>query len=140
MKKLSKIFTTEALTPKLQRGLQRAFYHHKRTAEELAMMSDTISRMREVQAPRKRQITKREIPKIGDSGILSTKDANRSMKTRREKEAIQEKKRFEKQWTKLYGQAPPKSPTGENSTLSDSIMASRQEGELFWIDTQGENM
>lgn len=76
-KKLSKIFTTETLTPKLQRGLQRAFYHHKRTAEELAMMSDTVSRMREIQAPRKRQITKREIPKIGDSGILSTKDANR---------------------------------------------------------------
>jgi hypothetical protein len=47
-KKLSKIFTTEGLTPKLLRGLQRAFYHYKRTAEELAMMSDTISRIREI--------------------------------------------------------------------------------------------
>jgi hypothetical protein len=102
------------------------------------MMSDTISRMREIQAPRKRQITKREIPKIGDSGILSTKDANRSMKTRREKEAIQEKKRLDKQWTKLYGQPPPKSPTGERSILSDTVGAAQQGGETFWIDTQGE--
>jgi hypothetical protein len=102
------------------------------------MMSDTISRMREIQAPRKRQITKREIPKIGDSGILSTKDANRSMKIRREKEAIQEKKRLDKQWTKLYGRPPPKSPTGESSILSDSVVAMQQGGESFWIDTQGE--
>jgi hypothetical protein len=102
------------------------------------MMSDTISRMREIQAPRKRQITKREIPKIGDSGILSTKDANRSMKIRREKEAIQEKKRLEKQWTKLYGRPPPKSPTGESSMFSDSVVAAQQGGESFWIDTQGD--
>lgn len=137
-KKLLKIFTTETLTPKLQRGLQRAFYHHKRTAEELAIMSDTVSRMRQMQAPRRRQITKREIPKIGDSGILSTKDANRSMKVRREKEAIQEKKRLDKQWTKLYGQPPPKAPTGESSTLSGAAVAAQQRNEPFWIDTQGE--
>ncbi|KAI3222258.1 transcriptional regulator family: Centromere protein B, DNA-binding region [Penicillium roqueforti] len=137
-KKLSKIFTTDSLAPKLQRGLQRAFYHHKRTAEELAMMSDTVSRMREIQAPRKRKITRREVPKIGDSGILSTKDANRSLKTRREKEAIQEKKRLDKQWTKLYSQPPPKSPIEERSILSDTVMAAQQGGESFWIDTQGE--
>ena len=137
-KKLSKIFKTETLTPKLQRGLQRAFYHHKRTAEELAMMSDTVGRIKEVQAPRRRRITKREILRIGDSGILSTKDANRSMKVRREKEAIQEKKKLNKQWTKLYGKPPPSEPTGENSTLSDAAVAAQQGNELFWIDTQGE--
>ena len=137
-KKLSKIFKTETLTPKLQRGLQRAFYHHKRTAEELAMMSDTVGRIKEVQAPRRRRITKREILRIGDSGILSTKDANRSMKVRREKEAIQEKKKLDKQWTKLYGKPPPSEPTGENSTLSDAAVAAQQGNELFWIDTQGE--
>jgi hypothetical protein len=53
------------------------------------------------------------------------------MKTRREKEAIQEKKRLDKQWTKLYGQPPPKSPTGESSILSDAVMAAQQRGELF---------
>ena len=137
-KKLSKIFKTETLTPKLQRGLQRAFYNHKRTAEELAMMSDTVGRIKEVQAPRRRRITKREILRIGDSGILSTKDANRSMKVRREKEAIQEKKKLNKQWTKLYGKPPPSEPTGENSTLSDAAVAAQQGNELFWIDTQGE--
>jgi hypothetical protein len=73
------------------------FYHYKRTAEELAMMSDTVGQIREIQVPRRRQITKREIPKLSGSGILGTKDANRSIKVSREKETIQEKKRLDKQ-------------------------------------------
>jgi hypothetical protein len=73
------------------------FYHHKRQAEELAIISDIVSQMREIQTPRRRQLKKREIPRLRDSGILSTKNANRSIKVRREKEAIQEKKRLDKQ-------------------------------------------
>jgi hypothetical protein len=87
-RKLLKIFITKNLTPKLQRGLQCVFYHYKRQAEELAMISDIISQIRQIQAPRRRQVTKREIPCIEDSGILSVRDANRSMKDRREKETI----------------------------------------------------
>jgi hypothetical protein len=64
------------------------FYHHKRTAEELAIINNTVSQIREIQVPQRRQITKREIPKLSDSGILGTKDANRSIKARKEKEAI----------------------------------------------------
>jgi hypothetical protein len=60
------------------------------------------------------------------------------MKARREKEAIQEKKRLQKQWTKLYGQPPPKSPTRERTILPDTVMAAQQGGESFWIDTQDE--
>jgi hypothetical protein len=52
------------------------------------MMSDTVSQMRQIQAPRRRQVTKREIPCIGDSKILSVRDANQSMKDRREKKTI----------------------------------------------------
>lgn len=136
-RKLSKIFTTDSLTPKLQRGLQRAFYHHKRQAEELAMMSDTVRKMRQMQAPRRRQITKRQIPRLGDSGILSTKDANRSIEARREKDAEKEKKRLDKQWRKLYGQPPPQPPTIIDSVLPDSAVAAQQENQMFWIDTEG---
>ena len=105
--------------------------------EELAMMSDTVSRMREIQAPRRRQKTKREIPRLGDSGILSTKDANRSMKERREKEAFQEKKKLDKQWIKAYGQPPPRAPTEMENTLPDAAVAAQKANEPFWIDSQG---
>jgi hypothetical protein len=60
------------------------------------------------------------------------------MKTRREKEAIQEKKRLDKQRTKLYGQPPPKSLTGKRSIFSDTVVAAQQGRESFWLDTQGE--
>ena len=102
------------------------------------MMSDTVSKMRQIQAPRRRQITKRQIPSLGDSGILSTKDANRSIETRREKDAKKKKKRLDKQWRKLYGQSPPQPSTIIDFVLPDSAVAAQQENQIFWIDTEGE--
>jgi hypothetical protein len=73
------------------------FYHYKKIVEELAMISKTVSQIREIQVPWRRQITKKEIPKLSDSDILGTKDANRLIKIRREKKTIQVKKRLDKQ-------------------------------------------
>ncbi|THC87308.1 hypothetical protein EYZ11_013245 [Aspergillus tanneri] len=46
-KKLSKIFTMEELTPRLQRGLQRALQRQKVQNENLAMTTDTVERIRQ---------------------------------------------------------------------------------------------
>ena len=102
------------------------------------MMSDTVRKMRQMQAPQRRQITKRQIPRLRDSGILSTKDANRSIEARREKDAEKEKKRLDKQWRKLYDQPPPQPRTIIDSVLPDSAVAAQQENQMFWIDTEGE--
>jgi hypothetical protein len=56
------------------------------------MTIGTLDRIEAVRAPGQRKITKREVPRLGDSGILTVRDANRSIADRKAKEKLNKKK------------------------------------------------
>ena len=103
--KLSK--HADLLTPKLQRNLKRIFHHNRIAVDHLAMANDTIARIRATQEPIQRPKTKRQIKGLNHTGILTTRDANRSIATRKAKEAAAEERRFEKDYEKRYSRKPP---------------------------------
>jgi hypothetical protein len=105
--KLSK--HADLLTPKLQRNLERIFEHNRIAAEHLAMANETISRIRAAQAPLRRQYTKRQVKPLSETGILKLQDANRSIASRKVKDAAAQERRLQKQWEKVHGRptTPP---------------------------------
>ncbi|KAF4236562.1 hypothetical protein CNMCM8980_009552 [Aspergillus fumigatiaffinis] len=105
--KLSK--HADLLTPKLQRNLERIFEHNRIAAEHLAMANETISRIRAAQAPLRRQYTKRQVKPLSETGILKVQDANRSIASRKVKDAAAQERRLQKQWEKVHGRptTPP---------------------------------
>ena len=57
-KKLSKLFGTDLIPPKLQRGLQRVLKHNKTIAERAELSNAIIRRMTAARAPLQRKYTK----------------------------------------------------------------------------------
>jgi hypothetical protein len=117
--KLAKIFECKDLTPKLKRNLKRVLHYTKLQCEELAMTISTLDRIEAVRAPRQRKITKREVPRLGDSGILTVRDANRSIADRKAKEELNKKKKADKAFKEAYGFSPPPFYTEDLSTALD---------------------
>jgi uncharacterized NAD(P)/FAD-binding protein YdhS len=71
------------------------------------MVNETISRIRAAQAPLQRRITKRQIKPLSRTGILTVRDANRSIASRKAKDTAAEEKRLNKLWEKVHGKPPP---------------------------------
>lgn len=59
------------------------------------------------------------------------------MVARREKDAVQEKKRLDKEWRRVYGLPPPKVPTKENPASVEAAARALQNHEVFWEDSHG---
>lgn len=65
--------------------------------EQLAISQSIISNIRTAQTPLKRPRTRRHIKPLSDTGILTIRDANRSIEVKKAKETEKEKRRIEKQ-------------------------------------------
>jgi hypothetical protein len=127
--KLSK--HADLLTPKLQRNLDRIFKHSRIVTENLAILNETVSRIRAAQAPLRRQYTKRHVKPLSQSGILGVRDANRSITSRKVKEAATQERRLQKQWEKVHGYLPPPAPTQENKVSNASAEAAGDNSNFF---------
>jgi hypothetical protein len=130
--KLSK--HADLLTPKLQRNLERIFQHNRIAVDHLAMANDTIARIRAAQEPIRRSKTKRQIKGLSHTGILTTRDANRSIATRKAKEATAEERRLARDYEKLYGCKPPPLVMQESEASIEAARVSQENGELFFLD------
>jgi hypothetical protein len=107
-KKISKKIAT--FEPKVQRDIAMLHNHHRIIYERLKMAEATVSRIRAAQEPLRRSITKRQVKPLSHTGILSVRDANRSIKTRKEKEAAAEQRKLAKQYKQATGLDMPQRP------------------------------
>lgn len=130
--KLSK--HADLLTPKLQRNLERIFHHNRIAVENLNMANDIIKRIRATQEPIRRPKTKRQIKRLSHTGILTVRDANRSIAVRRDQEAAAEHRRFVKDYKKRYGHEPPQLPMEESEASLEAARIAQENGELFYLD------
>jgi hypothetical protein len=124
----------DLLTPKLQRNLERIFHHNRIAVDHLSMANNTIARIRAAQEPIQRSKTKRQIKGLSHTGILTTRDANRSIATRKTKEAAAEERRFAKDYEKRYGRKPPPSVIQESEVSIEAARVVQKNGELFYLD------
>jgi hypothetical protein len=100
------------------------------------MANDTIARIRVAQEPIQRYKTKRQVKGLSHTGILTTRDANRSIATRKAKEAIAQEKRLRKQWKEVYGEELPPVPTKESDASIEAARVAQENGEVFFIDRE----
>ena len=98
------------------------------------MTRDTIQRMRATQTPVRRKYTKRQVKLLSQTGILTTRDANRSIKTRKEEDLAKEERKLARQFKKVYGYEPTQRSEESIQRAIASEEAARQAGELFFID------
>lgn len=98
------------------------------------MANNTITRIRAAQEPIQRSKTKRQIKGLSHTGILTTRDANRSIATRKTKEATAEERRFAKDYEKRYGRKPPPSVIQESEVSIEAARVVQTNGELFYLD------
>jgi hypothetical protein len=84
----------EGLSNKMQRNLLRLMAHQREIAEELSMTRDTIQRMSAAQTPVRGKYTKRQVKPLSQTGILTIRDANRSIKTRKEEDLAKEERKL----------------------------------------------
>jgi hypothetical protein len=135
--KLSRLAATVAdLTPKQIRNIDRFIEHSRIAAEEGAMFKETINRIRAAQAPLRRQYTKRHVKPLSQDGILRAQDANRSIASRKAKDATAQERRLQRQWEKVHGKPPLPAPTQENMVSNGSAEAADENSELFFLDSQ----
>ena len=123
------------LTPKLQRNLERIFYHNRIAVDHLSIANDTITQIRAAQGPIQRSKTKRQIKGLNHTGILTTRDANRSIATRKAKEDAAEEKRFAKDYEKRYGRKPPQPGLQESETSIEAARIAQENGDVFYLDS-----
>jgi hypothetical protein len=117
-------------------ALKRLLHYHKLQSEELANVNGTLDRTTTIQAPRQRKITKREIPRLRDSGILTVWDANRSIADKKAKEEWNRKK-ADKTYKEAYGHLPPAPYTENNPSASDIGLAVEHADQLYFMDSTG---
>lgn len=136
--KLSKINT---LTPKQRRGLLRVFEHNKQVvehskvvAEHAALSNEIISRMTAARAPLRRNYTRRHVKPLRHTGILSVRDANRSIAKRKADDAARDTKRLAKLHEKVYGKPAPTRPMQESMASMEAARAGEEAGDLFYLD------
>ena len=122
------------LSEKMQRNLKRLISHQLEMTEELSMTRDTIQRIRAAQQPVRRKYTKRQVKPLSQTGILKTRDANRSIVARREEEIAKEERKLAKQFKKIYGYEPTQRSEESIQRAIANEEAARQAGELFFID------
>jgi hypothetical protein len=118
---------------KAQQNLMRIFQHQREKLEELAMTQDSIRRIRAAQAPQRRVYTKRQVKPLSQDGILRPRDANRSIKERKEKENAVEKRRIDKAAEKAYGFKPSQLSDEAIQRAKDSAKEAKDNGELFFM-------
>ncbi|KAK9646458.1 hypothetical protein HCH54_010288 [Aspergillus fumigatus] len=133
--KLSRLAATVAdLTPKQIRNIDRFIEHSRIAAEEGAMFKETINQIRAAQAPLRRQYTKRHVKPLSQNGILRVQDANRSIASRKAKDAAAQERRLQRQWERVHGKPPPPAPTQENMVSNGSAEAADKNGDFLYID------
>jgi hypothetical protein len=123
-----------ALSNRAQRNLTKIFAHQREKQEELAMTQDTIRRIRAAQVPVKRKYTKRQVKLLSATGILTTRDANRSIVARKEEEMAKEERKLAKQFKKMYGYEPTQRSEDSIQRAIIREREAREAGELFFID------
>lgn len=99
--------------------------------ESAAITNEIIKRMQTARAPLRRKHTKRHVKPFGSSGILTVRDANRSIVDRKAEEAIKEEKRLAKAWEKAHGKPPIKRDMQESETSIEAAKAAEAAGEIF---------
>ena len=124
----------EDLSDKMQRNLTKLMAHQREMAEELSMTRDTIQRMRAAQTPLRRKYTKRQVKPLSQTGIFTTRDANRSIKTRKKEDLAKEERKLARQFKKLYGYEPTQRSEESIQRAIANEEAARQAGELFFVD------
>jgi hypothetical protein len=134
-KKISKRLN-DACDPKLVRDLTKVLRYHKAAQESLSMAEDTIQRIRAYQEPLRRNYTKRQVKPLSQTGVLKPRDANRSIVTRRAKEAAAAEKRLRKQWKEVYGEELLPTPTKQSDLSIERERAARERGDLFFYDNE----
>jgi hypothetical protein len=76
----------------------------------------------------------RQVKPLSQSGILKPRDANRSIRIRKEKDAAAEERKLVKQFEKVYGYKPTqRSEESIQRAIANEIEA-RERGELFFVD------
>jgi hypothetical protein len=118
----------------MQRNLTKIMAHQREITEELEMTRDTIRRIRAAQTPVRRTYTKRQVKPLSQTGRLRTRDANRSIVTRKEEEKAKEERKLAKQFKKLYGYAPTQRSEESIQRAIQAEREGREAGELFFID------
>ena len=136
-KKVFHLMDNTEIPPRLERGLDRIFKQQKYQSEQLAILNATLSRIEASQAPRRRRTTKREVQRLGDSGILTVQDENRSIADRRAKEELNKKKKDDKSNKEAYGRLPPKPHEEDNSMASHRELAGELVDQLYFMDSRG---
>ena len=98
------------------------------------MTQDTIRRMRAAQAPVRRKYTKRQLKPLSQTGILTTRDANRSIVARKEEEMAKEERKLARQFKKVRGYEPAQRSEDSIQRAIVREREARETGELFFID------
>ena len=75
-------------------------------AEQLSITRDIIQHIRATQTPVRRKYTKRQVKPLSQTGILTTRDANRSIEARKKEESAKQERKLAKQFKKVYGYEP----------------------------------
>jgi hypothetical protein len=100
----------------------------------MELSSEIIRRMTAARAPLRRNYTKRHVKPLSRTGILSVRDANRSIAKRKADDAARDTKRLAKMHEKVYGKPTPTRPTQESVASIEAARAGEQAGELFYWD------
>lgn len=124
----------DSLSDKMQRDISKTLAHQRQKLEELAMTQDTIRRIRSAQEPHRRQYTKRQVKPLSQDGILKPRDANRSIRARKEKDAATEERKLAKQFEKIYGYKPTQRSEESIQRAIANEREARVRGEPFFID------
>jgi hypothetical protein len=97
------------------------------------MFKETINQIRAAQAPLWRQYTKRQVKPLSQNGILKLRDVNRSIASRKAKDAATEERCLQRLWEKVHGKPPPPAPTQENMVSNGSAEAADENGDFSYI-------
>ena len=97
-------------------------------------MTQKIQRIRAAQVPIHCKYTNRQVKLLRQTGILATRDANRSIAARKEEDTAKEKRKLARQFKKVYGYEPTQR---SEDSIQRAIVREREAGEareLFFID------
>ncbi|KAJ5379244.1 transcriptional regulator family: Centromere protein B DNA-binding region [Penicillium cosmopolitanum] len=134
-RKLEKLFRKERISPKLQRGLNRVLKHQGVIIEHAALTKDIVRRISAARRPLQRQFHKRQVKPLSGSNILSVRDANYSIKARKEKEATKVAKQAAKRIGHKLNQPTATEVSQAKQASLDAEKAAREGGLLFWFDS-----
>ncbi|KAJ5159719.1 transposase [Penicillium canariense] len=118
----------------MQRDITKIFDHQREKLEELHITQDTIQRIRAAQAPLRRQLTRRQVKPLSQSGVLKVNDANRSIQARKAKDMAVEERKLARQFEKVYGYKPTQRPEEAIRKAAEAEEAATRQGEFFFID------